>query len=758
MTTRRGFVYSFVSLVFGILCVASAYGAYNAPIGYKQTMTIVTRETDVDDWLPTYGRYFQDIAMSPSGSHIAFLARLAYYKDRRLYLANGDGTGLVDLTSHLPAGFDVNNVYYLLFSGDGSRLFFFGNYGADVIYCDVLSVNKTCSVAFTGGIAGDSREPFSVNESGTTLYFKHATGWDEVAKKYRQGLFYANVGYPAVELMNIDQLPGEQNMNLLRYLGYSESGTLLFTWVNTTATAPAQTSMYEVSLSSPPSRMPPGEAYQWVWDAQDLKNRLIDTNGTVALYAYTPVYGQPQRLYRLDLWTGLKRLILTTTDGNGFHGGPALSPGGSIARVHTIGYFQTRIRLSDMDLRDTWSYWFGESACIGGSNLTDISADDRLYYMGSACGSGDPAKIFRIDMKPNDFGRVPNISTITFSRRYLPFDDTSTLTITARVKEGALSAKAIEWVRMKSLVEGREGPQWLVYDPLSYDGNLYDDGTHGDVTAGDGIYTNNTIRTSNMSNFYTHYKLPHYIGIRVVAKDVDDNYVMADSRISVSTDPLPTASIAVPDAKAAEPGDTATFTVSRKGTDRTEDSLTVRYTVSGTATSGKDFVALPGSVTIDAGSLSTNITLTPKDDTLMEGVETVKITLVPDADYLVGTPASGTAEITSNEVVTITAPDPTATEKPLTTGYFLVRRTGSTAAALVVGYTVTGTATSGSDYVALSGSVTIPAGAATAKIVVTPKDDTVVETTETVKVTLSETSRYALGTAKAATVKIVSDE
>jgi hypothetical protein len=760
MITRKGFTCFSATVALGILCAVSAFGAYNAPIDYRQTMTIVIREADVDDWSPVDARYFEEVATSPDGYQIAFLAHLSSYpgKAKHLYLANGNGSGLVDLTDHLPEGINVDNVYYLRFSGNGSKLFFFGNYGADVIYCDTVTANKSCSSAFAGPIYGDPREPFSVNNGGTRLYFKHDTGWDDVAKKYRRGLFWAGIGYPAVELMNIDELPGSQNMNLLRYLGSSEKGTLLFTWVNTDSPAPAQTSMYEVGIGDLPSRMPQDESHTWVWDAQDLRNRLIDINGNWALYAYVPLSGQPQELYRLNLRYGTKWLILTTTDGNGFHGGPALSPTGSIALVKTIGYNQTRIDLADMATRDTSTQWFTEAGCSGAERISDIATYDRYYFMASACGSGDPAKIFRVDMKPGSNGKVPNIDSIKFNRRYLPFNDTATLTVTAKVQKASQTHKAIEWVKMKSLVEGRESPEWLVNEPLTYDPVLYDDGTHGDVEAGDGIYTNNTIRSQSVSNFYTRYTLPHYVGVRVVAKDVDDNYALADTHISVSDDPLPTVRITVPDPNAAESGDPGRFIVSRLATDRTEDSLTVKYSVSGSATAGQDYVALSGSVTIQAGLHTAGIIVKPKDDDLMEGVETVTATLTPDAAYILGSPASGTVEIGSNERVTITAADPTASEDGLTTGRFVVKRTGSTSAPLIVGYSVAGTATPGSDYLALSGTVTIPAEASTKTIMVRPLDDQVEEGNESVKVTLSQSSKYTLGAEKTATVRIISDE
>jgi hypothetical protein len=75
-----------------------------------------------------------------------------------------------------------------------------------------------------------------------------------------------------------------------------------------------------------------------------------------------------------------------------------------------------------------------------------------------------------------------------------------------------------------------------------------------------------------------------------------------------------------------------------------------------------------------------------------------------------------------------------------------------------VNYTAGGTATAGSDYVALSGSVQIPAGAATATVTVTPIDDAAVETNETVVATLGANAAYTVGAAASATVTIQSDD
>src|SRR5262249_16153103 len=75
----------------------------------------------------------------------------------------------------------------------------------------------------------------------------------------------------------------------------------------------------------------------------------------------------------------------------------------------------------------------------------------------------------------------------------------------------------------------------------------------------------------------------------------------------------------------------------------------------------------------------------------------------------------------------------------------VVRTGGSLALPVTVNYTVTGTATSGTDYTALTGSITIPAGQTSATITIAGLADTLVEGTETVTVELREGFGYNVG-------------
>jgi hypothetical protein len=61
--------------------------------------------------------------------------------------------------------------------------------------------------------------------------------------------------------------------------------------------------------------------------------------------------------------------------------------------------------------------------------------------------------------------------------------------------------------------------------------------------------------------------------------------------------------------------------------------LTVNYTISGTARSGVDYSALPSSITIPAGAMSTNIIVAPLGGSLLSNSATVTLTLAPSTNY-----------------------------------------------------------------------------------------------------------------------------
>jgi hypothetical protein len=322
-------------------------------------------------------------------------------------------------------------------------------------------------------------------------------------------------------------------------------------------------------------------------------------------------------------------------------------------------------------------------------------------------------------------------------------------------------------------------------------------------------------------------------------------------------------SVCATDPVAAEPGpgrtrlDTATFTVSRTGP--TDLPLTVYYRLGGDARNGVDYRELPASVVIPRGASSAEVLIEPLDDNLVEGPESVVLTVVPPICiaiyppppdcYRVGRPDSARAVINDNDpanlppvveivrpldgsvylapvdiaivaqardfdgrvvtveffegtnslgivsnrpslltantpqfalkwpdvkpghyiltaeatdddgarsrsrpveikvvertlppMVSVETTDPEAAEVPLggapNTATFTFRRTGPTDRALVVFYSVGGTADNGADYREIGTRVIIPSGSPTAPVVVEPVDDRLVEGTESVSVTI----------------------
>ena len=234
---------------------------------------------------------------------------------------------------------------------------------------------------------------------------------------------------------------------------------------------------------------------------------------------------------------------------------------------------------------------------------------------------------------------------------------------------------------------------------------------------------------------------------------------------------LPVISIAASDANAAETtvGQTANpgvYTISRTGS--TTSPLVVSLSYSGSATSGSDYSSLPTQVTIPAGQSSVTLNVTPIDDSLVESNETVVATLQSATAYsLDGTRSAATVTIADNDqalpVVSVRATDAVAAETRIgqiaNRGQYQVSRTGSTTSPLTVFYTLSGSATNGTDYSRLTGSVTIPAGRAAVTFAVSPIDDAAAEGTEDVVLTITSRSTYSNDAAReSATITIEDNE
>ena len=107
-------------------------------------------------------------------------------------------------------------------------------------------------------------------------------------------------------------------------------------------------------------------------------------------------------------------------------------------------------------------------------------------------------------------------------------------------------------------------------------------------------------------------------------------------------------SVAATDASAAEAGqNTGTFTFTRTGD--VAAALNVNIAMSGSATNGTDYNTIAGNVAFAAGQATTVATITPIDDSAVDGSESVVVTIATGTGYVVGSPSSATITIADND-------------------------------------------------------------------------------------------------------------
>lgn len=227
----------------------------------------------------------------------------------------------------------------------------------------------------------------------------------------------------------------------------------------------------------------------------------------------------------------------------------------------------------------------------------------------------------------------------------------------------------------------------------------------------------------------------------------------ATATVNILDDERPILSIKATDPAAAEDGPaTGYFTVSRTGPKA--QALTVSFGVTGAATSGDDFQAI-NSIVIPSGAASVKVYVTPLPDQVVEGAETVVVTLNSSADATVGPNASATVTIVDHvrPVVTVKAGAAGTIEGSATPATFIVTRTGLKTDALAVSFLMGGTAVSGDDYVPIT-DIVIPAGASSVTMPVNSVVNHGVEGNLTVVLTLSESALEVVGAASIASVTI----
>ena len=225
---------------------------------------------------------------------------------------------------------------------------------------------------------------------------------------------------------------------------------------------------------------------------------------------------------------------------------------------------------------------------------------------------------------------------------------------------------------------------------------------------------------------------------------------------TIEDDDTPAVTLSVSPSSVGEGAGATSVTVTAATASAGASARTVTVSVggTGTATSGTDYAAVTDfTVTIPANATSGTGTfsLTPTQDTAVEGSETIGVSGTGTGVTVTGTTVTLTDDDTYPAVTLTAAPSSVGEQAPGTAVTVTATSTSAVSLARTVTISVggSGTATSGTDYAAVSDfTVTIPANATSGAgtFTLAPTDDTALEGDETIGVSGTSPGTTVTGT------------
>lgn len=211
------------------------------------------------------------------------------------------------------------------------------------------------------------------------------------------------------------------------------------------------------------------------------------------------------------------------------------------------------------------------------------------------------------------------------------------------------------------------------------------------------------------------------------------------------------------------------FTFTRTGL--INQPLTVKYSISGSA-SGSDYAGVtPGTsktISFAAGSSTSAISISPTEDNIIEGDESVVVSLLPGLGYVIGTTHDSVGIISDDDsitynpaLVTLSSSHSVLAEDALEGLVYTFSRTGPTDKELNVKYSIYGTA-GRFDYTGntpgASKTVNFDKGSSTATFTIYPTNDSEIESDETIVVKIDEGPDYKIEPSDGVISKIINDD
>ncbi|MDI6731199.1 MAG: Calx-beta domain-containing protein [Candidatus Margulisbacteria bacterium] len=237
----------------------------------------------------------------------------------------------------------------------------------------------------------------------------------------------------------------------------------------------------------------------------------------------------------------------------------------------------------------------------------------------------------------------------------------------------------------------------------------------------------------------------------VFTVSVNSGILSANSNTAVDPTAPVTPTVAFSSASSSGSESTTSVTIPVVLSAAAASTVTVNYSVTGgTATgSGTDYTLASGTLTFAAGDTSESISVTVVNDSLDEANETIIIGLSSPSGATLGSITSHTYTITDNDATPTVGFTSAAQSSAAESGTMTITASLSAVSgrAVSVPYTMSGTATNGTDYSITTSPITIAAGSTTGTITITITSDTAVEGNETVIVAMgTPTNATASGT------------
>ncbi len=212
-------------------------------------------------------------------------------------------------------------------------------------------------------------------------------------------------------------------------------------------------------------------------------------------------------------------------------------------------------------------------------------------------------------------------------------------------------------------------------------------------------------------------------GINVGSNDRYRRGPLTEARLIITNPPGEAPSVSVRNEQGTVfEGGAAQFVF--ESTQTRNEITTLRFNLSGSASEGSDYPSIEREIDLPAGGTQVTLTITTTDDQRVENDETLSVTLVGTSEYrAVGSAATVTIE--SNDLPELTlSGGGTIGEGDATS--FSIEADQAPVVDTSVNYSVTGSATPGVDFGALTGTVVLPAGETSVEIPIATIDDDVV--------------------------------